>query len=63
MDKIKASLQESWNEVIHQVSWSTWPELIGHTRVVLIGLFIMAALVFLIDVISKTGMDLVYGVN
>lgn len=54
MDGIRLYIKESYNELIHNVTWPTWPELFSATWLVLIATVILAILVVLMDLLSKT---------
>lgn len=53
MEKVKLYIQESFNELATKVTWPTWPNLQQTTVVVLVGIMIFTALVFLMDAVSK----------
>ncbi len=53
MEKIKLYFQESYSELANKVTWPTWSNLQSTTVVVLVGILIFTALVFLMDAISK----------
>jgi len=53
MNNIILYIKESYNELIHKVSWSSWPELLESTRVVIVGTILFSIIVLLADVISK----------
>jgi preprotein translocase subunit SecE len=64
MDKIKLYFQESYNELMTNVTWPTWPNLQSTTVVVLIGLALFTLFVFLMDSASKGLMDgLIYNMR
>ncbi len=58
--KIKLYLQEAFNELIHKVSWPTWPELQNSAIVVMIASLIIALIIFAMDYSFQNLMDLVY---
>lgn len=60
--KIKAYLQESWNELIHKVSWPTWSELQSSALIVMVASLIIAIIVFLMDVSFRNIMELIYSI-
>jgi len=62
MEKIKQYLIESYNELINKVTWPTLPNLLGSTRVVLIGALIIALLVLVMDAVSKQLTGLLYNI-
>jgi len=53
MNNIILYIKESYNELIHKVSWSSWPELLESTRVVIVGTILFSIIVLLADVLSK----------
>lgn len=55
MADIVEYLKDTYNELVHKVTWPTWPELQNSTIVVIIGSVIFALLIAL--------MDYVFGVN
>ncbi len=63
MSKFTKYIQESYDELIHKVTWPTWNELQQTTLIVLVGLAIFTLLILGMDGISETLMKLVYGVS
>lgn len=59
--KLKGYIQESWNELIHKVSWPTWPELQNSALVVMIASLIIAVIVFVMDITFRNIMEFIYG--
>ncbi|MBS1581941.1 MAG: preprotein translocase subunit SecE [Bacteroidetes bacterium] len=55
MASFKTYLSESYNELVHKVSWPTWKELQSSAIIVLVAALLIALLVFL--------MDFVFGVH
>ena len=49
MANFKTYLEESYNELVHKVSWPTWKELQSSSIVVLVSALIIAFIVFLMD--------------
>ena len=62
MKKIKAYIQETYNEMVYKVSWPTWNELVDSAIVVSIASLIIAVIVLVIDVIFKYGLELIYSI-
>ncbi len=58
--KIKIYLQETWNELIHKVSWPTWSELQNSAVVVMIGTVIISLIIFAMDVSFRNIMEMIY---
>jgi preprotein translocase subunit SecE len=62
MEQIKLYLIESYNELVNKVTWPTWANLLGSTRVVLVGSLIIALMVLLMDAVSKQLTELLYNI-
>jgi preprotein translocase subunit SecE len=62
MEQIKLYLIESYNELVNKVTWPTWANLLGSTRVVLVGSLIIAVIVLLMDAFSKQLTSLLYNI-
>ena len=62
MEQIKLYLIESYNELINKVTWPTWANLLGSTKVVLVGSLIIAVIVLLMDAVSKQLTELLYNI-
>jgi preprotein translocase subunit SecE len=58
--KIKVYLEETWNELIHKVSWPTAAELQNSAIVVMIGTLIISLIIFAMDVSFRNIMELIY---
>jgi len=48
--KIQEYIQESYDELIHKVSWPTWSELQSSALVVSVASLIIAVVVYLMDI-------------
>jgi len=49
MQKIKMYFQESYDELVHKVSWPTWSELQASSLLVAVASVIIALLVYAMD--------------
>ena len=58
--KIKAYFQETWNELVHKVSWPTWSELQNSAMVVMIGTVIISLIIFAMDFSFRNIMEMIY---
>ena len=52
--KIGRYIKDSFNELLHKVSWPTWEQLQNSSVVVAVTSFIIALIVFLMDFIMGT---------
>ncbi|MCF8372707.1 MAG: preprotein translocase subunit SecE [Bacteroidales bacterium] len=59
--KIKAYLQETYNELVNKVTWPTWPELQNSAVVVMVASLIIALIIALMDTSFRNLMQLIYG--
>ncbi len=55
-------IKESYNELVHKVSWPTKSELASSTIVVMVASIIAALVIWVIDLCINELMRLVYGV-
>ncbi|MEI7727384.1 MAG: preprotein translocase subunit SecE [Bacteroidota bacterium] len=53
-NKVVLYIQESYDELMHKVSWPTWSELQGSAIVVSVASLIIAIIVFAMDEVFKT---------
>ena len=58
--KIKSYFQDTYNELMHKVSWPTWKELQSSAIVVMIASMIIALVIFAMDYSFENLMGLVY---
>lgn len=61
MSKFINYVQESYEELIHKVSWPTGKELQKLSTMVIIGLIVLSLIILLMDTVSKFAMnDVIY---
>ncbi len=60
MEKIKAYIQDSYNELMNKVSWPTWNELQSSAIVVLVATLIFGCVIFLIDFVFQGTLNVIY---
>ena len=60
MNKVKLYLEESWNELFQKVSWPTLAELQSSAMIVMVASFIIALLIFTMDITFSGVMGLFY---
>ncbi len=53
-NKVINYIEESYDELMHKVSWPTWSELQGSAIVVSVASLIIAIIVFAMDEVFKT---------
>ena len=59
--KILTDIEESYNELVHKVSWPTKSELVSSTIVVMVASIIAALIIWLIDLVLSHAMQFIYG--
>jgi preprotein translocase subunit SecE len=63
MDNLILYIKESYNELINKVTWPTWKNLIATSNVVIIASLIIAALIFVMDLVSKQVLNVIYNLG
>lgn len=58
--KVGTYVKESYNELVHKVTWPTWRELQSSAIVVMVASIIIALAIFLMDSIFEAVMEFVY---
>jgi preprotein translocase subunit SecE len=58
--KIKTYFEETWNELMHKVSWPTWSELQNSAVIVMIGTVIISIVIFAMDLSFRNIMEMIY---
>ena len=53
MEQVLQYIKESYNELVHKVTWPTWPSLLASTRLVLVASLIIALIIFVMDAVSS----------
>ena len=53
MEQVLQYIKESYNELVHKVTWPTWPSLLASTRLVLVASLIIALVIFAMDAVSS----------
>jgi len=63
MNDLVLYIKESYNELIHKVTWPTWPQLLDSTKLVLVATVMIAFIIFLMDTVAKFLTTTVYSMN
>jgi preprotein translocase subunit SecE len=58
--KIGTYVKESFNELVHKVTWPTWKELQNSAIIVMIASVIIALAIFLMDSVFENLMEFIY---
>ena len=62
MRKIKEYFKDTYNELVHKVTWPKWSELQGSAVVVMVASLIFAMVVFLMDYTFKNLLEVIYSI-
>ena len=60
MAKIATYVKESWKELTTKVTWPTWDKLQSSAILVMVTTFILAVIIWLIDLVIRTVMMGIY---
>lgn len=60
MEKIRAYILSSYDELVHKVTWPTWEELRSSTVIVLIATIIFAIAIYLMDLGFQNILEFIY---
>ena len=63
MESIKLYFRESYNELVHKVTWPSFAHLQSNTVLVIVSTIILAIFIAIMDLASKSLTDLIYGLN
>lgn len=61
MEKLTLYIKESYSELVNKVTWPSWSNLLSSTRLVIVASIILALIIFVMDLISKQVMNMIYG--
>jgi preprotein translocase subunit SecE len=60
MESLRLYIKESIDELVNNVTWPTWGELVESTVLVLVASGIFALIVFLLDMATTSLLQLIY---
>lgn len=60
MNDVVLYIKESYNELVHKVTWPTWPNLFSNTKLVIVASVLLALIIFLMDLVAKGVLTRVY---
>jgi preprotein translocase subunit SecE len=60
MMKINTYFKESYNELVHKVTWPTLKELQSSAIIVMIASIIIAVVIFIVDLVFENMMNFIY---
>jgi len=60
MSNIKTYFEESYNELMHKVTWPTWSDLQSSAILVMVSSVIIALVIFAMDITFSNSLELFY---
>ncbi len=60
MEKLKLYVRESYDELMHKVTWPSWTQLQSNTVAVLVASAILALIIMLMDMVFNIVMETLY---
>jgi preprotein translocase subunit SecE len=60
MENLRLYIKESFDELLNNVTWPTWPELVSNTVLVLVASTIFALVTLLMDTGSNALLSFIY---
>ncbi len=60
MEKIKLYIRESYDELMHKVTWPSWTQLQSNTLAVIVASAILALIIMLMDMVFNQLMEFLY---
>lgn len=60
MADVKGYMKETYDEMVHKVSWPAWKSLQNSAVVVLFATFLFATVIYVMDLAFGQTMDLIY---
>jgi preprotein translocase subunit SecE len=61
LKRIKEYFREAYDELMHKVTWPSWKELQSSALVVMVASFIIALVIFVMDISFENMMKFIYG--
>jgi preprotein translocase subunit SecE len=58
---MKEYSHEAYDELMHKVTWPSWKELVNSASVVMVASFIIALVIFVMDISFENIMKFIYG--
>lgn len=62
-NKILTDLEESYNELVHKVSWPSKTDLANSTVIVMVASILMAVVIWCVDWVMNNIMHLIYSIG
>ena len=63
MEQVILYIKESYNELMHKVTWPTMASLLSSSRLVIVASLIIAVIIFVMDTVSNSALQFIYKLN
>ena len=63
MNKVSLYIKESYNELLHNVTWPDWTSLLHSTKIVLIASLLISLAIMVMDFMAEGLMSNIYKIN
>ena len=60
MNKVATYFRESYKELMEKVTWPNWAQLQQSTMIVLVATLVITGVVWAMDLVSQSGLKLIY---
>jgi len=60
MNKLTAYIKDSYQELLHKVTWPTWDQLQQSTMIVLGATLVITAMVWIMDLVANNSLKFIY---
>ncbi len=61
MNKFFGYIQDSYNELLHKVTWPTWSSLQQSTIITLVGFLLLTVVISIMDKVNEIAFETFYG--
>ena len=63
MEQVILYIKESYNELMHKVTWPSMSSLLSSSRLVIVASLIIALIIFVMDTVSNSTLQFIYKLN
>ena len=60
--KLRTDIKESYNELVHKVSWPTRSQLVNSSVIVMVASIVLSLVIFVVDLVIDELMHIVYSI-
>ncbi|MBO8477224.1 MAG: preprotein translocase subunit SecE [Bacteroidetes bacterium] len=60
--KLRTDIKESYNELVHKVSWPTRSQLVNSSVIVMVASIVLSLVIFVVDLVIDELMHIIYSI-